>query len=46
MFSVTLEFLSGLVFGIEHVAGLEDDEYDWFICIHLGFVRLVIMSID
>lgn len=36
----TFELISGLVFGLEHMTGNEDDGLDWLIALHLGFVRI------
>lgn len=37
---IVLDFISGLVFGIEHISGDEEDDFQFLVGIHLGFIRL------
>jgi hypothetical protein len=37
---IVLDFISGLVFGIEHISGDEEDDFQFLIGIHLGVIRL------
>lgn len=43
---LSLNFITGLVFGIEHDTGdlADEEDYVWAIAVHLGFIRLVFMS--
>ena len=41
---ITFEFITGLSLGIEHLSGEEDDEFHWIIGIHLGIIRLLLVS--
>ena len=41
---VTLDLIAGLVFGIEHISGDEDDNFNWVVGIHLGLIRLSIFG--
>lgn len=45
MIQLNLELIGGLAFGIEHVAGEEDDFFDWAVPVHLGFVRFVFIRV-
>lgn len=42
---IFLDFVSGLTFGLEHIAGDEEDEFTWAIALHLGIVRVVFMKV-
>ena len=44
MIGIALDIVWGLVLGIEHDPGLEDDDYHWLIAIHLGIVRIMIIN--
>lgn len=39
------ELISGLTVGLEHITGDEDEEFKWGIVLHLGFVRLLFLSL-
>lgn len=41
---ITLDFISGLVFGIEHISGDEEDDFNWVIGIHIGIFRFSIFG--
>ena len=41
---LSIDFITGLVFGIEHITGDEEDEFNWVVGIHLGFIRLSIFG--
>lgn len=41
---VTLDFITGLVFGIEHITGDEEDDFNWVVGVHLGIIRLSIFG--
>ena len=41
---ITFEFITGLSLGIEHLSGEEDDEFHWMIGIHLGIIRVLLVS--
>jgi hypothetical protein len=32
---VVLELINGLAFGVEHVAGEEEDDFNWMIAVHI-----------
>jgi len=42
---IVLNWVSGLAFGIEHIAGDEEDEFFWAISCHLGILRLIMMKL-
>jgi len=42
---IVLDWVSGLTFGLEHIAGDEEDEFFWAIALHLGIIRVVTMRI-
>lgn len=42
---LTFEFIGGLVFGLEHMTGDEDDEFNWMIGLHLGIIRILFLSL-
>ena len=41
---LTFEFITGLSVGIEHLSGDEDDDFHWMIGIHLGILRVLLVS--
>jgi hypothetical protein len=42
---ITLELLNGIVFGVEHLTGEDEDEFEWVVVIHLSFFRLVFLKL-
>jgi hypothetical protein len=41
---IQIDFIAGLVFGIEHISGDEEDEFNWVVGIHVGFLRFSIFG--
>lgn len=37
-------FITGLMFGIEHVSGDEDDDFYWAIALNLGILCIALIS--
>lgn len=45
MIYFVVDFVSGLVFGLEHLKGVpEEDDFHWAICLHLGIVRFSVVN--
>jgi hypothetical protein len=42
---VNIELIGGLVLGIEHVTGEDDDFFVWAVPIHLGFARIIFIKL-
>lgn len=42
MNEISLDFINGLVFGIEHFSGDEEDFFEWLVTIHLGIIRIMV----
>lgn len=38
--TLVLELFNGVAFGIEHVSGDEEDDFDWMIAVHFLCIRL------
>lgn len=44
MTSISFNLIGGLVFGLEHIGGYDDDEFNWMIVIHVGLFRVIVMN--
>jgi hypothetical protein len=44
VFEISFDFVSGLVFGLEHVAGDDEDDYEYMIAAHLLLIRIVLLK--
>lgn len=44
MIGIAFEFITGLTVGLEHDSGQEEEDYNWLVAIHLGLVRIMIIS--
>lgn len=44
MMTLHFELIVGFALGIEHVSGDEDDEFEWAVGIHLGFIRISLVG--
>lgn len=42
---INVELISGLVFGLEHVTGDDDDFFHWAVPIHLGVFRIIFIKL-
>jgi len=38
--TIIAELFNGLAFGLEHVSGYEEDDFDWMIAVHFLCIRV------
>lgn len=45
MIAISLNLITGLVFGLEQDTGEEDQDYSWLIALHLGIIRIMFLKL-
>ena len=45
MLAIEFNFVTGLMFGIIHISGDEDDDFDWMVSLCVGPIQVLLYNV-